>query len=90
MSCKKPILLAIDGVSRELVETANCGLFVDPENSADFADKINIYLNNPKLVFDHGINGFNYVIKNFDRQKLAKEYINSLSELVDKEMKDVL
>ena len=32
MSCKIPILLAIDGVSRELVETANCGIYVEPEN----------------------------------------------------------
>ncbi len=26
MSCKKPILMAIDGVSRELVEDAQCGV----------------------------------------------------------------
>ena len=90
MSCKKPVLLAIDGVSRDLVETANCGLFIEPENPGDFAEKVNNYLNNPKLVFDHGINGYNYVIKNFDRQKLAKKYINFLSSLVDNEMKNVI
>ena len=32
MSCKKPILMLIDGVSRKLVEDANCGLYIEPEN----------------------------------------------------------
>ena len=32
MSCKKPILMAIDGVSKELVEDAKAGYYVEPEN----------------------------------------------------------
>src|SRR5690606_25040872 len=32
MSCKKPVLLAIDGVSRDLIEAADCGVYVEPEN----------------------------------------------------------
>ena len=40
MSCKKPILLAIDGVSRQLVEEeANCGVFAEPENPEDIAEQ---------------------------------------------------
>jgi hypothetical protein len=31
MSCKKPVLMAIDGVSRELVEESNEDLYVEPE-----------------------------------------------------------
>ncbi len=38
MSCKKPVLLAIDGVSRQLVEEADCGVFVEPENPDDIAE----------------------------------------------------
>ncbi|WAC01084.1 glycosyltransferase family 4 protein [Lacinutrix neustonica] len=30
MSCKKPILLAIEGVSKQLIEDAKCGIFVEP------------------------------------------------------------
>ncbi|NDC40781.1 MAG: glycosyltransferase WbuB, partial [Chitinophagia bacterium] len=35
MSCKKPILMAIDGVSRELLEDAGAGTYVEPENIAE-------------------------------------------------------
>ena len=46
MACKKPILMAIDGVSRALVEQANAGVFVQPENAEDFAQKVKFYLSN--------------------------------------------
>ena len=39
MNTPEPILMAIDGVSRELVEEAKCRLFVEPENAIDFAEK---------------------------------------------------
>jgi glycosyltransferase involved in cell wall biosynthesis len=82
MSCKRPVLLAIDGVSRELVEEADCGLFVEPENSNDFAEKIMTYKNNPELLVQHGKNGFEYVNKHFDRRKLAVEYIDCLAQVI--------
>ena len=82
MSCKKPILLAIDGVSRELVETADCGLFVIPENPDDFVEKVKTYINKPELISIHGENGYNFVAKYFDRRILAKEYIKNLSNLL--------
>ena len=42
MSCKTPILLAIDGVSRDLVEAADCGVYVEPENAKEIAEKLKI------------------------------------------------
>ena len=78
MSCKKPILMAIDGVSRELIEEADAGIFVEPENPEDFARKIRIYLNNPDLVNKQGENGYRYAIKNFDRIVLSKQYLSEI------------
>ncbi len=78
MSCKKPILMAIDGVSRELVEEANAGIYVEPENAQDFADKIKIYLNDRTLLQIQGENGYNYAKKNFDRTVVSSTYINYL------------
>ena len=40
MSAKRPIILGIDGVARELVENAGAGLFVEPENAQEFADAV--------------------------------------------------
>lgn len=83
MACKKPVLLAIDGVSRELVETARCGLFAEPEQPDDIAAKIKIYLQNPALCVEHGENGYQYAKKHFDRNTLAKQYLEELNHIID-------
>jgi glycosyltransferase involved in cell wall biosynthesis len=82
MSCRKPVLMAIDGVSRQLVEEADCGFFVEPENAEDFSRKLIDYKNNPELVKRQGENGYIFARKNFDRKVLAKTYIKSLEELI--------
>ncbi|NCI48066.1 glycosyltransferase family 4 protein [Sediminibacterium soli] len=81
MSCKKPILMAIDGVSRELVENANAGIFVDPENPKDFADKVRMYLQDESLAKNQGLNGYNYAKANFDRTVLARRYLDCLRNM---------
>ncbi|SEJ13441.1 Glycosyltransferase involved in cell wall bisynthesis [Dyadobacter koreensis] len=80
-SCKKPVLMAIDGVSRELVEGANAGVFVEPENPADFAAKIRFYLDNPLLIKQQGENGYWHAKNHFDRQVLAMRYLNYIREV---------
>jgi glycosyltransferase involved in cell wall biosynthesis len=82
MSCKKPVLLAIDGVSRTLIEEADCGIFYEPEHPIDIANKIKIYLKNPELIRIHGNNGYEFAKKNFDRNILALEYINLIREIL--------
>ena len=84
MACKKPVLLVIDGVSRELVEKADCGLFAEPERPNDIAEKIRIYLNNPLLIKLHGLNGYNYAKAHFDRNVLSSEYMVNLEKLIKK------
>lgn len=80
MSCKKPILMAIDGVSRELVEKANAGIFVEPENAVDFAEKIRVYIENSELLEIQGNNGYVFAKEYFDRNYLALEYLKHLEK----------
>lgn len=79
MACKKPILLLIDGVSRELVEQAQCGIYAEPENPEDIVAKIRYYLSNPDLLKLHGENGYRYAKTHFDRNVLAKRYLEHMS-----------
>lgn len=83
MACKKPVLLVIDGVSRELVETANCGTFAEPERPEDIATKIRNYLDKPELLTQQGENGYTYAKTHFDRTVLATKYIQHLQSLVN-------
>ncbi len=79
MSCKKPILMAIDGISRELVEEAKCGIYIEPENAEDFNTKIRAYIKSDKA-FEDGVNGYMFAKENFDRTKLAYQYLNLIKE----------
>ena len=81
MSCKKPTLMAIDGISRDLIEQAKAGLYVEPENPVDFKTKILAYMQNPSLLKTHGLNGYRYAKSNFDRSLLAESYLRQINEL---------
>ncbi|MEL7220599.1 MAG: glycosyltransferase family 4 protein, partial [Bacteroidota bacterium] len=81
MACQKPVLMAIDGVSRELVEAAACGVYVEPENPRDFADKIIAYLQQDASVRkEQGVQGYHYAKRHFDREVLAYEYMDALAK----------
>ncbi len=83
MACKRPIFMAIDGVSRTLVEEANAGIFVEPENPTDFAKKIKLYMDDPILIKTQGEAGYTYAKANFDRKVLANKYIAYLKEFAN-------
>lgn len=76
MSCKRPILMAIDGVSRELLEDAQAGTYVEPENISEYNRIIREYLAEPSRIEREGESGYRYARENFDREVLAKKYLN--------------
>lgn len=82
MSCKKPILMAIDGVSRKLVEDAEAGAYVEPENPRDFAEKIKFYSSHPDQVVIQGEKGYKYAMSNFDRNVLAQKFISYVQNII--------
>jgi len=84
MSCRKPVLVTIDGITRELIEKANCGLYSEPENIDEFEKSIKqfISMNNEELK-QLGDNGFEFVKENFDREKLAITYIKTIKEVAN-------
>jgi glycosyltransferase involved in cell wall biosynthesis len=74
-SCKKPVLMGIDGISKKLVEDANAGLYVKSDDAEDIAEKIRYYRVHPKIVAQHGENGYFYAKAHFDRENLARQYL---------------
>lgn len=84
MACKTPILMAIDGVSRKLVEDAQAGVYVEPENPEEFGAKIREYLNDSERVRTEGENGYLFAKQNFDRKVLADKYIAYLGQFKKK------
>ncbi|MCG8388171.1 MAG: glycosyltransferase family 4 protein [Cytophagales bacterium] len=80
MACKKPILMVIDGISRALIEEANCGVYAEPEDHKAIATAIlSLYENNHEND-DIGNNGYQFAKENFDRNVLARKYVKEIEE----------
>jgi len=82
MGCQTPILMAIDGVSRKLVNDSKSGLYVEPENPADFAKQTRWMMANPEEAKQLGMNGYAYAKENVHRTVLGKKYLKYLEGLV--------
>jgi colanic acid biosynthesis glycosyl transferase WcaI len=74
MSAGRPIVLGVDGDAKQLIEKANCGICVEPENPHEMADAIIKMYENDDLRAEYGRNGRNYVVKNHSRWQLTKAY----------------
>ena len=83
MSCQKPILMVIDGVSRQLVEAAQCGIYAEPENAPDIVARIQLYQADPQRLSTDGLNGYHYARRYFDREYLAGQYMTHLMQISD-------
>ncbi len=83
MACKRPVLVTIDGITRKLIKDADCGLYAEPENMEDFKKVVAKFCNmNEEELKTLGENGFSFVKENFDREKLAKKYIDIIVGVV--------
>lgn len=75
MSCKRPILLAIDGAARRLIEDAHAGLYVEPENPDALAQAVLNMKADPAALKRMGESGYRHVCEHFSRQRLAEQYL---------------
>lgn len=80
MSCKKPVLMAIDGVSKDLIEESKAGSYIEPENVLHYKEVIHSYLNDPERIIREGQNGYEFVKDNFDREILSAKYLQFIEE----------
>jgi len=82
MAAGRPVLLAIDGVIREVLESANCGIFARPGNPSALAEAIRALARDPRKSRALGLNGRKYLEENFSREALAKKLCGLLEKLV--------
>lgn len=76
MASSRPVVVAIDGAARRLVEDARCGFFVEPENSHQLAEVLKTLQADADLRRRLGRNGLEYVREHFDRRQIAHRYID--------------
>lgn len=78
----KPILLGVDGEAKQLfIEEGKTGLFFEPGNAIELANVILELYKNSGLKTSLGENGKSYVLKNFDRRKIAQQFYAQIQSL---------
>jgi glycosyltransferase involved in cell wall biosynthesis len=80
MAAEIPVLLCVDGEARKILESANCGMYVEPENSGMLSEKIMELYKNRKLLEQLGKNGRRRAEEEFDRAKVMQKFYEALND----------
>lgn len=81
MAMKKPIILGVEGESRALIEEANAGICIQPENSEQLAKAARLLVDDKRRYQQFSQDGFHYARQHCDRASLARLYEGVLCQL---------
>jgi glycosyltransferase involved in cell wall biosynthesis len=81
MSCERPVIVAVDGQARQLVEEAGAGVFVEPEDSRALVEAIIALAADPQRRESLGVNGRKCIVAHLSRERTAQHYIAVLQDL---------
>jgi len=82
MAAARATVLVIDGVIREVIESSNGGVFVEPANHELLAKTILELSRDPQRVRQMGDNARTYLVKHLDRRDKLDETLQLLQKLV--------
>jgi colanic acid biosynthesis glycosyl transferase WcaI len=82
MSCGRPIILGVDGQARKIMDAANAGVFVRPEDAVALSEAICHLRIAADLREQLGRNGRRYIVENLSREQTASRYIEVLHRVV--------
>jgi glycosyltransferase involved in cell wall biosynthesis len=82
MAAGRPVVLAIDGVIREVVEAAGCGIFAQPGDPTALAQAIQTLAADRTQARQMGLAGRKYLEEHFSRSALAEKLAGLLEEMI--------
>ena len=82
MAAQKPMLIATNGESRRLVESAGAGIGITPEDSDELAVNIEQLEKDEELRHQMGQSGYAFALANASRKRLADDYLRLLDAVV--------
>lgn len=82
MACARPIVLGVEGQAREIVEQAQAGIPVEPENPDAFAAAIRKLAADPELRARLGESGRAHVLRHYSRRQKAREYAEKVEQVL--------
>ncbi len=81
LAAGRPIVLGIEGVIREVMEAARCGIGVPHSDPAALAEAVLQLQSNPEQARKMGRAGREYVVEHFDRRRHAAEFLQMAQEI---------
>lgn len=84
LSSELPIILSVEGEAETLIRNANAGICVEPENHIEIKEAILKLYSDKGLSNELGKNGRKYVIMNYSRYNITKEFEALLYKIKDK------
>jgi glycosyltransferase involved in cell wall biosynthesis len=83
ISCARPVIVAVEGQARQIVEEAGAGIAIEPENPAALATAINQLAANRELASELGQKGRRYIQRSLSRGQTAEKYVRVLRGLLE-------
>ncbi len=84
LAMKIPVLMAVDGEAKEIfLNRENAVFYAEPENAADWAEKIKFIQQHPDEVKIKTENGYKLVTEKFNRKQIAQNFYHYLMSCSD-------
>jgi colanic acid biosynthesis glycosyl transferase WcaI len=84
MSSARPVILGVDGQARLILEEAQAGIAIEPEDSNALVAAIQSLQKEEEAGRAMGLRGREYIVRNFSRATTAEKYIKVLDALLKK------
>ena len=82
MAASRPTILAIDGVIRQVIESAEGGIYVAPGDDAAVAGAVRVLSQDRHRCEQMGQAARAYVVEHFNRHEQAAEFVDVLTGVV--------
>jgi colanic acid biosynthesis glycosyl transferase WcaI len=83
MSCARPVILGVDGQARKILDAAQGGIIIEPENAQQLVSAIQKLSADFRLGALLGQKGREYIVQNFSRSQTAERYLQVLEALIE-------
>ncbi len=87
-ACGCPVILSIDGEARQILDRAEAGVFVEPEDAEQMAQAIRRLKDEPDRAQRYGEQGRRFVEAHYSRQRLAAQLEALLQQVVGEGLKN--
>ena len=82
MACGRPVILGVDGQARQVIETAQAGVFIEPEDATALTLAVRQLYDDSELRQALGRNGRRHIVDHFSRREMAQVYIGVLQTVI--------